>query len=267
MNVVVSTRRAAGKFSRAVKVTTNDPEHPQESLVCAATVRVPFRMQPPTASFGQLERSAGPRKKTFMLTRGDGGPLVPELLPVSSESVQATLREIEPGERYELDIEIKPPWPNQMLRVGLTLKTGVSEVPKETISVYARIAERVIAKPSRFSVPPSVRSDLDLKVRLVWSTAGPAKILEVTSSDPETSVSIAEANGGHELVLHIPAGYKGPPGGRGTVVVKTDDPEVPEYSIPVYVARLPRTAPPSVPSKAAAPGVKEPAASRTKPKP
>ena len=70
-------------------------------------------MQPAAISFSQIERDAETQRKTIKITRGEGGPLAPELSPVEHENVKASLREIERGEIYELDIELNPPWPNR----------------------------------------------------------------------------------------------------------------------------------------------------------
>lgn len=194
-------------------------------------------MSPSRVNFGQIESSAESQRKTVKITRGDGGPLAPELLPSEHENVKASLREIEPGEQYEVDIDISPPWPNRALSANLKLKTGVKESPEERIRVYARMAPRLSAVERRFQVPRDVKSDLELKTRLKWSASKPGKILEVTPSDPALSASITEENDEQYVVLHVPAGYTAPEKTRPSVLVTTDDPLAPSLRIPVFIAR------------------------------
>jgi hypothetical protein len=202
-----------------------------------ANVKVPFKMQPRIASFGRIERNAEPKRKTITITRGDGGPLALELAPNNYPNVKTSLREIEPGEKYELDVELVPPWPNTSLRANLKIKTGIPEAPEETIRVYAQIAPRLRAVPSRFRIPQKVASDLQLKTRLLWSGGDPGKVLEASASDPKISVHVEERNEQQLVVLDIPAGYECPSGVRPTVTVKTDDAEVPTLRIPVDSSR------------------------------
>ncbi len=197
-------------------------------------------------SFGQIERTSESMRKTVTITRGDGGPLAPELMPVDDPHVRASLREIEPGERYELDIEIGPPWPqSRAVQANLKLKTGLSEAPEETLRVYGRIAPRLRALPNRFSVPQNLKAERDLRVSLVWSGGDPANILEATTSDPQTSVRVEENNNRQTIVLRVPPEYTPPTRGGAYVTVTTDDPEAPTLRIQVYASRISQRTPQS----------------------
>jgi len=249
VKLAITTKRS-GPFTRKISVLTNDAEHQRESLECAGTVRVPFKMEPRavfnSVSFGEIQGSADAQRKTVTITRGDGGPLAPELLPSDHPNVQVALREIEPGECYELDVVMSPPWPkNRTVRANLTLKTGVPEAPEDTIRVYARIAPRLRAIPAHLRLPREIKSELERKVRLMWSGGNPGQILEATTSDARMSVRIEEENGQQVVVLQVPADYTPPARGSAFVTVKTDDPEAPTLSIQVYAARRPSIAPPA----------------------
>ncbi|MFQ5806785.1 MAG: hypothetical protein ACE5I3_10080 [Phycisphaerae bacterium] len=268
MKLTITTKRS-GPFTKRITVLTNDAKQQRATLECAGAVQVAFKMEPRTmlntVSFSEIPRDAETRRKTVTITRGDGGPLAPELLPVDHANVQASLREIEPGERYQLDVDIRPPWPkNNTVRTNLTLKTGVSEAPQETIRVYARMARRLRAKPPRFSIPQNIRSTRDLKVDLVWSGGKPGRILEATSSDPQTTVRIEDKDGQQVLVLQVPPEYTPPARRTGFVTVKTDDPEAPQLRIPIYV-RSSRVGSRSQVASPAMSKVKRPAAGATKP--
>ena len=199
-------------------------------------VLVPFKTSPRTVNFGKLTREAGSQTKTVTITRGDGGPLQLELLPTSQENLTTELREIEPGEKYELDVTIQPPWPNNRFRSRLTLATGVPEGPRSSISLYAQITPRLVVKPSRFTLPNEFDQGIQRSANLVWDDNKPHPIRDVTVNDPELSVTLDEANGRQRLVLDIPAGYQRKPGAR-YVMVRTDDKAVPSLKVPVTFAR------------------------------
>lgn len=245
VKVTVTSTRRSGPFTRTITATTNDADHRRVTLTCAGTVLVPFQIKPSTIRFSQLSRDAGPQQMTVTITRGDGGPLALEVLPPSDPNLRASLREIEPGERYELDIEVTPGWSKGVWRTNLMLKTGIAEVPQEKIAVYGFIVPRLRTMPRRFTIPRNLPAERELRARLLWSNKRPSQILEVTSSDPNTPVRIEERNEQQYVVLSVPAGYQAPVRPRPVVTLKTDDPEVPTLQIQVWsapVRRTPRTA-------------------------
>lgn len=197
-------------------------------------------MSPSRVNFGQIESSAESQRKTVKITRGDGGPLALELVPLEHANVQASLREIEPGERYELDIDLRPPWPkNRYVRADLKLKTGVSQASEESIRVYATIAQRLRANPALFRLQSGSPTESEKTAKLIWSGGEPGNVLEVTCSDPELSVRLEEGeeDGRQAVVLRVPAGYSPKGQRRAVVTVKTDDPEALTLRIPVTLPR------------------------------
>ena len=198
-------------------------------------------MNPKRLSFGQVSRKAPTQSKKVIITRGDGGPLALKLAPGNLQGFGAQLREIEPGERYELEVTLAPPLESARVRTNLRLETGLAEAPIITIPAYATQLPRVVAQPRRFTLPAQLDSDYHQAVRLVWDDDAEHKILSVSASDPGLKVSLIEEDGEQEVVLEIPDGYKPRPGAR-TVTVTTDDAEVPEIRVPVTMARKARTA-------------------------
>lgn len=208
-------------------------------LTCVGTVKVPFTLKPRSISFGRISRESENVERTVRITRGDGDPLDLEVMPVTNENVTTTLREIEAGEVYELNVVAKPPWPNNSVRANIVLHTGVTESPTQTIRVYGMVAPRLAAMPSRLRVPAGLSKDIDLRAKLMWSGGEPGKILEATTSAPETSVRVDEKDGQQVLVMHVPAGFA-PARGRAYITIKTDDAQAPMLRIPV-IANTPRS--------------------------
>lgn len=239
--MTINCSKLRGEFSRAITVTTNDPNHARETLTCKGRILEPVNMNPKRLSFGQISRKASAQTKKVIITRGDGGPLALKLAPVESQVLAAQLREIEPGERYELEVTLTPPLDSSRVRTKLKLETGLAEAPIITIPVYASQIPRVVAQPRRFTVPAQRESDYRQVVRLVWDDDAEHKILSVSANDPGLKVSLSEENGEQEVVLEIPDGYKPRPGAR-SVTVTTDDTKVPTIRVPIIMARQARTA-------------------------
>ena len=213
---------------------TNDRQTPKQTLSCKAKVKSALKLEPSRLNFGLITSDSGPQTKTIKITRGDGGPLNLEVQSQEKAKFTTELREIEPGEVYELDVTVGPPWPTKnMLRGSVKLKTGVENAPTESITVYAKMQPRVDTIPNRFMIRPNQQSDVDLTAQLRWTGENPGRATEVTTTDPQVTVRLDERNGRQLVVLHVPAGYQ--PDSRRTkkVIVKTDDPQAPTVEIPI----------------------------------
>jgi len=232
----VNTSRLSGGFTKRATVYTNDAKHEKETLMCTGQVRAPFKLEPARLTFGQITPDSAEQSKTVRILRGDGGPIAPELMPINNENVKAELREVKAGEEYELKVDLLPPWPARALTANLTLKTGISEAPEDTINVYARVMPRLSADRSQFRIPSDVTSDTDLKTRINWAGGKAGKALGATVNDSKLSVRLEATNNQQYVVLHIPAGYEAAPGQPTHVTVSTDDPQSPTLNIPVYPA-------------------------------
>lgn len=242
----LSSSKYTGKFTKKISVTTNDRQNVSTVLTCVGTVKVPFKLEPKTVSFGRIARESESVTRTVTITRGDGGPLALELMPLTEtdQCVTATLNEVEAGEMYELEIVAKPPWPNTSVRANIRLNTGVAEAPTETIRVYGMVTPRLAAVPNRLHIPPGKTEEMDVQTELVWSGGEPGHVIEATTSDEETSVRIEQKDDGKQyVVMHVPAGYS-PARGRAYVTLKTDDPVAPSLRIPVYAATVGPARPP-----------------------
>ncbi|UCG32665.1 MAG: hypothetical protein JSU68_13490 [Phycisphaerales bacterium] len=235
--ISLSSANRSGKFTRKIGVTTNDPNQPSDSLACVGNVLVPFKTVPRTVNFGQLKRSAEAQTKTVVLTRGDGGPLSPEVQPSRRPNVKTNLREIEQGDKYELDVTIEPPWPNTLrFRDLININTGVPEAPRGSVTVHAQIVPRLEAQPKQFSLPGAFPQGLQRTANLIWDDGNPGKIIDATVNDPELSVEVVEQGGRQRLVLSVPEGYQQKPG-RRQVTVRTEDADAPTLQVPVSFTR------------------------------
>jgi uncharacterized membrane protein len=224
-----------GRFVKAVTGQSNDSEHRDVRFECVVQAKAAMQLSSPNINFGEVKRNAGTTTKTLTLTRGDGGPIHPVLVSTGNDQVKAEIREIEPGQKYELEVQATPPWPNNMLRGNLAVDTGVTESPRENIVVFGQIAPRLAARPNRFTIPLNVSSELTLRTQLVWSDDKPGKVLSVSVNNAELQAALEDQPGGQQSVaLRVPPGFRAPAGMRDVVTVRTDDPEVPSLQINIF---------------------------------
>ncbi|UCE58304.1 MAG: hypothetical protein JSU63_12775 [Phycisphaerales bacterium] len=232
----IPTDELASTMGRTVTVTTNDPKQPKLKLRCEGKVLVPMRVNPKAASFGNIRRSAGPKSVTIRLARGDGGKISPRVLNVSRKEIETSIRENRPGESYDLEVSLKPPWPNSWTRSTIILATGVKEVPKHTIPVVARIMPRVWAVPERFIAPHQTNEAQEESVVVMWHKNAAQKVIEATADDPRLEVRIEPDGDKQRLILKMPAGFEA---GKdaASVILRTDDEEVSTLEVPIVFRR------------------------------
>ena len=236
LEVILNCHKLKSSFSQKITVTTNDPDHPTETLICKGQILDAVSLSPKRINFGSVSRKAPVPPQTVTITRGDAGPLNLKLRPVESESLVAQLREIEPGERYELEVTLSPPFKSNKVRAKVIVETGIAKAPTASIPVYASLAPRLEAQPRNIRVPGQLKADWQQVVRLVWDDDVPHKIIGATVNDPKLTVEVDDQDGRHQVIVQVPAGYT-LPGGRRTVVIKTDDPRAPEVKVPLTVTR------------------------------
>ena len=229
----MSTKNRRGPFSRKISVETNDRDNPKVILNCKGSTLSPFNTSVPVINFGTVQRDQGPQTQTVKITSGDAGELDLELLPSDNPQITTALRVIEPGKSYELDVTINPPWPTRSLHGRISFKTGLEEMPTDSLTAMANFPMRLQAVPPRFRVPPSLSAETELKAKLVWSGKEPGKVTSVTVNEPTLKVRLEEQNGDTFIVVTVPADYSR----RATafVTVATDDEEARTLRLPIML--------------------------------
>jgi len=120
-------------------VETNDADHVKETLTCRGRFLEGVHAEPADAYFGRINASAATMSRTITLTRGDAGSIAPKLIPLEVPGLYAQLCEIEPGELYELEVSLSPPWKGGRIQQKLQLETGVEETPVMDVWVRGQV--------------------------------------------------------------------------------------------------------------------------------
>jgi hypothetical protein len=244
---------------------TNDPNHPKETLQCRGKILEPVHIKPRRINFGKVHYSSGEQSKKVVLTRGDGGPLQLELKPLASKDFEIQLWEVKPGEKYELEATLKPPFSSKRLWGSVNLDTGIPEAPLATVPIYATVVPRVSPRPAFIGVPGEPLENWRQTLELVWSDSPAFKMLGAKADDPALAVKIGNSRGKQQLIVEaVPGSW--PTRGSHLITIETDDPMSPSVTVPVNVgdiAKRPKRRPAPATKKAA--GVK--ATSAAKPAP
>ncbi len=185
-------------------------------------------------NFGVFEANAEPRTGTMVLTRGDGDPIHPEIQSKLEPQMHATIKEIVKGEKYELHVEVNPPFPHGQYRRAIGIATGVKEAPNMAIQVTGRVLPRLASVPAAIMLRKGRGQKVNSQVVLKWSGGKRGKILSTECTIPNSTVELKETEKEQRITLTVPAGQR-PPSGAQHILVKTADPDSPELQIPVRI--------------------------------
>ncbi len=190
-------------------------------------------------NFGRISRRESSPPQTAKITRGDGGPLHLKLKEIKNPAIQAELRELKAGEEYELEVTVAPPFKAQFFRDKIELETGVEQAPVAEVGLYATIVPRVSAVPARLNIPVDVKPDWQQRISFQWDDNKPGRLLEASIANPALKAEIVEQNNRQQVLLTVTDKYK-PRMGRDDMIVKTDDPDMPQVVVQVmYQATSP----------------------------
>ncbi len=243
--MTLSCHKLRGTFDKKISVSTNDPNNQRVNLTCKGQILEPVKIEPQRINFGKVARGAKKEQlvKKVSVLRGDGEPIKPVLKPITVKNIEAELKEIEAGERYELVVRLLPPFKSERVRSNVIIETGIERAPTASFYVSATVKPRAMAAPRRFTVPSVRHDDWEQSVSLVWDDGEQRKIKSAEVDDPELSVQIREINGQDRVFLKVPKDYSGTRAGR-TVTLQLDDELMPELKVMVRFS-APRERPPA----------------------
>lgn len=232
VTVTIRAGRLPGPFSRKVILSSDDPNKPSTMLVCKGTVRSAIKADPPRLTFGKVTRDSGPLTKKVIIRRGETETLDLKLLPHSMKNMQVDLKEIEPGERYELTATLSPPWPNDPIRGSLTFQTGAKECPQARLDVIMLIDPRVVVQPKQVVVAARGETAGEYRTTLRWPGESKHKVLGASINDDKLAVSVEPQGSLTSIVLTVPEDLASIAGYR-VITVQTDDDQMPVLEVPV----------------------------------
>lgn len=193
---------------------------------------MPLNVTPKRLTFGTLMRRGPDVTKKVSIHRGDAGPIAPKVHPPRLSNLSAKVCEIEPGERYELEITVEEPRRPGPFSDVIKVETGIDEVSEMHVVVSGEIAPRVAITPSELQFPPRRERPVDRTVHLHWDDGVPVAIRTTTTTLPEATVAVNERRGAQVIVVTMPAGIE-PPSGDHTLTFTTDDVDVPSRTVPI----------------------------------
>ncbi len=222
----LSTHGRQGALSKTITVTTDDPQRPQILLVLKGEVRRRFECFPAAVSLGAMLAGSS-AKRTIAIVNKYPEPVIFTRGGKDPSGLKMTLREIEKGRRYELDVETVPPLAETPSFQPITLQADLKAEPSLAIPVYGHVQARIALAPRVLMVASPVKRDIRRELRLDVADGTAAAVTRVEASSTAIRTSFEPASTGQpggRIQVTIPAGTQLPPDGE-TVTVHTDNAE------------------------------------------
>lgn len=234
-----------GKAHKTVTLMTNDPGQRNVKIDVKGVVKPLYKATPgKRIVFRDLEPGSK-ENVTVKLENKFEKPLMLKLKEGQTfGNFDVELREVKPGEAYELSVTTKPP-----LRVGwnraiVKLATGLDVVPEISIPVHGNAQPRVFVSPFTLTVTPNDKEPSEKLLRVQYRTSSPVKITKVRSSlesvrcevQPSTAPTGLSKTAYHQIRVLLPP-YDEIPEDGGLVEIFTDDKDEEYQRLEVPIVR------------------------------
>ena len=253
---VEHTEGYAGEVAKSASVSTNDPKNPNFNLVLRARFKSDSAPGAPAVP-GPLNPNAVLRVEpldrmiTSALTGSSASNTLyifnPQPTPVRVKNVipggsafTATLSTIQEGKRYQLTVTSNPALKAGHYVQTVKVVTDSTVQPEVNIELDLTVYPKVFASPASIIMPlMSVTSDL---ATISWPTVFVRKLREhgfqinsYTSTLPFIKLELMTETEGQAYRIRLSLDTKKVKRGefKGTIQIKTNDPDVPLVEVPV----------------------------------
>ncbi len=232
-----------GKTSKTITVTTDDPGSPQVVFLLEGEITPRFDMKPGTAvNFGSLQRDAAEQKTLNIINQGEQAVIL-KGAKVDTDQLRVSLREVEAGRKYDLEVQTVPPLKAAKIRGKITVETDLKEMPELVVYAHAYVQPRISLMPQILMVPES--GEHDFRRRFVVKAAAGVTIhvkdVKVSNPKVETKLETVREGAEYQIWVTVPVGQSLPAGGD-TITITTDDAEMPVLTATMrpYSSRMSR---------------------------
>ncbi len=251
MSISYDAKKRVGPAQQSVTIITNDAVRPNVSFQVRGAVKPVYEVDPKEGLvFGQLFESAA-STRTVRITNKYKEPLKLHLKE-SAESgpYRLELKEVEPGQRWELSASTTPPLPVGRFSATVALETGLEQLPEIGTLVYGFVQAPVTVRPSKLYLPKNSVTEIK---RTVWVAHAPDHPLEITgvkATDesihvelgPTTRKAQGESLAELQVIVTLPPGDRISPDTQPRVEIMTNSPDATyrTLTVPVQIIDAPR---------------------------
>lgn len=240
-------------MTKTITVFTNMPEpRVRVSLTMKGEVWMPVQVTPRSAAFGKItvEKASQGMERKLTIVNNIEGALTPSDIKSTNPMFAAEIKPIEEGKKYEVTVRLVQPIKQGNNTGQITLNTGLKDKPLLSIQTYAYVTAAVDVSPPKLELPKDRSRDLTRLFHIRNNSNKPIKLTNIKSSNPDLKLELTNIKNtlNHRLKVIIPKAYNPPPAGD-RITFNTDNPLVPDITIPITQSRIQRTAGRALPQR------------------
>jgi len=232
--VSFDTRSDRGAATRTIAVFTNDPKNQQLKLTMKGDVKPQVEASPAPVAFGTVKRGTEQSRRVVITDLANGKDFRVGSIGNSSPHIKVTREPRDDGKRGAVVVII-------LLKTMPTgtfsdiVKVSTSRAPVD-ISVFGNVVGDLAAAPPQisFGIVPHNASAMRI-VRLTNSGGRTVKVIGLSSTSSNVTATVEPVRPGKEYKITVQLRPNTPDGAlRGTLAIKTDDPEQETLQVPFY---------------------------------
>ncbi|MBN2447223.1 MAG: DUF1573 domain-containing protein [Phycisphaerae bacterium] len=257
MEVGYDSTKGREKVQQTITIETNDPGRPTTRFTLSGTCKPMFdfeingqKLNIPSLQLGQLSKSEVKSGTLTIKPLYDKHKVHLALADEKVAGYDVKLKEVVPGEQYELTATTIPPLDPGAAMTVVHLKTDVEfmDTMKVRLGGYVIPAVRVV--PDRLMVSPKLTFESKKRVKIVYLKTTPIEVLNIECDDPRVTWEKLEApgessgpNGAIELEVTLPPGDSIPEAGiKLTITTDSQDPDYETLEVPILQSVIRRPA-------------------------
>ena len=226
-----------GEVSKTVIVDSNDPSRTNVILQIKGAIWEPIDVTPAFVMFGASSDCQTNQTRVVRIVNNLEQPLVLSKPECADRTFQTLIKTVQPGKEFELQITLVPPLKPGSVTVPITLETSSTNLPAINITAFVAVQPPIVATPPRITLSPGpLPPGAESKVTIQNSGTRPLVLSEPTVNIAGVVVRLQEVQPGRQFVLtaSFPAGFQIQAGQSIQVRVKTNDPQLPIITVPVF---------------------------------
>lgn len=247
MKISYNSAKKKGPASQNVTIITNDPTQRSVAFGVKGTVKPLYELKPVDGLvFGALASESSESRTVEIVNKYTDKMNLQLKQGVDTGNFNVTIKELEPGMRYELTAATKPPLSDGKAKAEIVLVTGNEKLPEIKIPINAFVQPPVAIRPAKLFLPknspqPLTRSvfvtcNADKPVKITGYKATPESIKVEIPTQPTTDKT-ASKQLSYELKVILPPGEQIAEDAKPMIEIMTDaaDPKFQKFTIAVQM--------------------------------
>lgn len=234
----LETAQFTGPIVKTATVVTNDPQRPDIVLTLKASIWTAITLSQTILVVPPISDPDRPARGSITLRNQTDEPLVLRDLQSDNPNLKPELKELTPGQVYELVVTTVPPLAPTTHSATVRIKTSLSKQPEITVPVVATVLPAVQVAPAEFAFPEERLPESQRRFAVLLSQRGaPLSVSDLTTNAPGVTVSAKPSEDGKRVTITVefPAGFETKRENQ-FIRGKTSLDALPEFQIPIIYA-------------------------------